>query len=81
MLNLMLFWITRQKIWAGERGANPFLAPGIRALKMRFLPILGVKNSEIQKFFFLQISLFLGPIDGPNNIFWWGLPFWLYSDF
>ena len=52
----------------------------MKALKTRFLPILGVKNSEIQNFFLLQISLFLGPIDGPNNIFWSGLPFWLYGD-
>ena len=55
-------------------------AHGVRAPKMTFLPILGVKNPEIQKFFFLQFSIFLGPIDGTNDIFCSGLPFWLYSE-
>ena len=56
------------------------MAHGVKAPKMTFLPILGVKNSENQNFFFLQISIFLGPIDGINDIFWSGLPFWLYSE-
>ena len=80
MLNLMQFGCTHQKMTFGQQRAHAHLAPSRWALKMRFLPILGVKNSEIQKFFLLQISLFLGPIDGPNNIFLPGLPFWLYSD-
>ncbi len=42
--------------------------------------ILGVKKGEIQKFFFLQFSKFLGPIDGTDNIFLSGAPFWLYSE-
>ena len=69
MLFIELFWWTDQNILAGAVGAHPLLAPGAGALKTRFLPILGVKNPEIQKIFLLQISLFLGPIDGPNNIF------------
>ena len=52
----------------------------MKAPKTTFLPILGVKNCEIQKFFFLQFSKFLGPIDGTNNIFLSGAPFWLYSE-
>ena len=69
------------KILAGAVGAHPVLAPGMQALKNRFLPILGPKNFEIPKFFFLQISLFIGPIGGTNNNFLSGLPIWLYSDF
>ena len=77
MLFIELFWFTDQKILAGAVGAHPLLPPGVKALKMTFLPILGWKNSEIQKFFFLQISLFIGPIGGTNKIFLLGLPFWL----
>ena len=40
----------------------------------------GGENFWNSKIFFLQISLFLGPIDDINNIFSPGLPFWLYSD-
>ena len=80
MLFIEIFWCTDQKILAGAVGAHPLLAPGVKALKTRFLPIFGEKNSEIQKFFFLQISLFIGPIGGTNNIFLLGLPFWLYSN-
>ena len=60
----------------------PFLSPGPefkpkrahahldpRRLKMRFLLIFRVKNSEIQTSFLLEIRLFSGPMDGPNNIF------------
>ena len=77
MLFIELFCFTDQKILAGGVGAHALLAIGVRALKNRFLPILGRKNSEIQKFFFLQISLFIGPIGGTNNIFLLGLMFWL----
>ena len=56
-------------ILGGDVGAHAHLAPGVKALKMTFLPVLGVKNSENQKIFFLQISIFLGPIDGINDIF------------
>ena len=80
MLNIGQFCISHQKITAGQHRAHARLAPGTWALKMTFLPILEVKNSEIQKFSFLQISLFLGQIDGINNIFSSGLPFWLYRD-
>ena len=69
MLFIELFWWTDQNILAGAVGAHPLLTPGAGALKTRFLPILGVKNPEIQNFFLPQISLFLGPIDGLNNIF------------
>ena len=81
MLFLELFGCTDQKIVVGAVGAHPLLAPGMKALKTKFLPIMGAKNSEIQNFFFLQISLFIGPIDGTNNNFLSVLPFWLYSDF
>ena len=77
MLFIELFWFTDQKILAGAVGAHLLLPLGVKALKMTFLPILGWKNSEIQKFFFLQISLFIGPIGGTNKIFLLGLPFWL----
>ena len=80
MLFLEVFCITDQKILAGAVGAHPVLAPGSKAPKTRFLPILGLKNPEIQKFFFLQISLFVGPIDGICNIFSPGVPFWLNSE-
>ena len=80
MLFLELFGYTDQKIVVGAVGAHPLLAPGRKAPKTTFLPIFGVKNPEIQKFFFLQISLFLGPIDGINNIFSPGVPFWLNSE-
>ena len=80
MLFIEIFWCTDQKILAGKRRAKILLAPGVKALKTTFLPILGVKNSENEKVFFLQIILFLGPIDGINNIFLSGAPFLLYSD-
>ena len=67
------------KIWAGAVGAHAHSAPGMRAPKTRFLAVLGAKKIEIQKFFLLPISHFLGPIDGLNNIFLPGLLFWLYS--
>ena len=69
MLFSELYCFTDQKILVGAVGAHAHLAPGVMALKNEFLPILGVKNSENQKFFFLQISIFLGPIDGINDIF------------
>ena len=47
----------------------------------QFLPILTLKSVEIPKFFFLQISLFKGAIDGINNIFFSGVPFLVYNDF
>ena len=81
MLNIGQFCISHQKITAGQHRAHARLAPGTWALKMRFLPILGVKNHENQKFFLPQISLFLGPIDGHYNNFSSDLPFWLYGDF
>ena len=77
--SLSYFASPTTKILAGAVGAHPLLAFGAKALKNRFLPIFGRKKSEIQKFFFLQISLFIGPIDGTNNIFLSGLPVWLYS--
>ena len=80
LLFIELFRFSDQNILGGAVGAHPLLASGVKALKNRFLPILGRKKSEIQKFFFLQISLFIGPIDGTNNIFLSGLPFRLYSD-
>ena len=80
MLFIEIFWCTDQKILIGQHGAKSILAPGVKALKMRFLPVSRVKNPEIQKFLFLQISKFLGPIDGTNNIFLSGAPFWLYSE-
>ena len=69
------------KILAGAVGAHPLLAFGVKALKNRFLPIFGWKKSEIQQFFFLQISLFIGPIDGINNTFFSEVPYWLHKDF
>ena len=80
MLFIELFRFTDQNFLAGAVGAHPLLAPGVKALKMTFLPILGQKNFKIPKFFFLQISLFMGPIDGTNDIFLSGLPFRLYSN-
>ena len=80
MLFLEIFGCTDQKILAGAVGAHPLLAPGSKTPKTTFLSIFGVKNPEIQKFFFLQISLFLGPIDDINNIFSPDLPFWLYCE-
>ena len=81
MLFIELFCFTDQKILAGAVGAHALLPSGVKALKNRFLPILGRKNFEIQKFFFLQISLFVGPIDGINNIFFSEEPYWLHRDF
>ena len=46
-----------------------------------FCPFWGGKKIEIQNFFFLQISLFVGPIDGINNIFFSEVTYWLYKDF
>ena len=69
MFFIEIFWCTDQKILIGQHGAKSILAPGVKALKMRFLPVSRVKNPEIQKFLFLQISKFLGPIGGTNNIF------------
>ena len=80
MLFSELYCFTDQKILVGAVGAHAHLAPSVRALKNEFLPILGVKNSENQKFFFPQISLFLGPIDGHLKNFLSALPFWLYND-
>ena len=80
MLFIELWGFTHQKILIGQHRAHVHLAPGVRALKNRFLPILGEKNFEIQNFFFLQISLFLGPIDGISNIFSSSVPFWLNSE-
>ena len=40
----------------------------------------GGEKFRKSKIFFLQISIFLGPIDGINDIFLSGLPFWLYSE-
>ena len=77
--SLSYFGVLTKKILAGAVGAHPVLPPGSKAPKTTFLPILGVKKSEIQKIFFLQICLFLGPIDAINNIFSPGLPFWLNS--
>ena len=51
MLFIEIFWCTDQNILAGERGAKFILVPGVKALKTTFLPILGVKNPEIQKKF------------------------------
>ena len=79
MLFIEIFWCTDQKILIGQHRAKSILALGVKALKTTFLPILGVKNPEIQKKFFLQFSIFLGPIDGTNDIFLSGLPFLLYS--
>ena len=80
MLFIELFWCTDQNILVGAVGAHPLLAPGSRAPKTTFFPILGVKNPEIQNLFLLQISLFLGPIDGINIIFLSGVSVWLHSD-
>ena len=80
MLFIEIFWCTDQKILLGQHRAKSILAPGMKALKTTFLPILGVKNPEIQNFFFLQFSIFLRPIVGINNIFLSGAPFWLYSE-
>ena len=81
MLFIELFCFTDQKILARAVGAHALLPSGVKALKNRFLPILGWKNPEIQKFFFLQISFFVGPIDGINNIFFSEVTYWLYKDF
>ena len=62
MLFMDLWGITHQKILVGNPGRKSLLAPGVQAPKTTFLPILGVKNSENQKFFFLQISIFLGQL-------------------
>ena len=51
MLFIELFCFTDQKILAGAVGAHALLPSGVKALKNRFLPILGRKNSEIQNFF------------------------------
>ena len=80
MLFIDLWGITDQKILVGKHWTIFRLALGVKALKKTFLPIFGGKNSENQKNFFLQISIFLGPIDGINDIFLSGLPFWLYSE-
>ena len=78
--SLSYFGVLTKKILAGAVGAHPVLPPGSKAPKTTFLPIFGVKNPEIQKFFFLQISLFVGPIDGVNNIFFSEVPYWLHND-
>ena len=45
-------------ILGGDVGAHARLAPGVKALKTTFLPVLGVKNSENQKFFFFKSAFF-----------------------
>ena len=69
MLIIGPFRFTRQKILVGQHRAHAFWPPDVMVPKNHVLPILGWKKFEIQKFFFLQISLFIGPIDGINNIF------------
>ena len=59
---------------AGQNGFRP-------ECENQFLPILTLKSCEIPKIFFLQISLFIGAIDGINNIFFSGVPFLVYNDF
>ena len=79
--SLSYFGELNTKSLAGAVGAHPFLAPRSKAPKTTILPILRRKILEIQNFFLLQISLFIGPIDGINNNFLLGLPFWGYGDF
>ena len=81
MLILGSFGITQQKILVGKWGALPFWDPDIRVPENHVFAHFGAENFEIQKFFFLQISIFVGPIDGINNIFFSEVPYWLYKDF
>ena len=81
MLILGSFGFTQQKILVGKRGSHAFWDPDVSVLENHVFAHFGAENFEIQKFFFLQISLFIGPIDGTDNNFLSGLPFWLYCDF
>ena len=56
--SLSYFGVLTKKILAGAVGAPPVLPPGSKAPKTTFLPILGVKNSEIQSFFFFKSAFF-----------------------
>ena len=81
MLILGSFGFTRQKILVGKRGAHAFWDPDVRVPENHVFAHFGVEKFQIRKFFFLQISIFVGPIDGINNIFSLNQPYWLYSDF
>ena len=79
MLFIELFWWTDHKnLGRGSGGTCPFSPRNEGIQNEVFRPFWGEKV-EIQKFFLLPISHFLGPIDGLNNIFLPGLLFWLYS--
>ena len=56
--SLSYFGVLTKKILAGAVGAHPVLPPGSKAPKTTFLPILGVKKSEIQNFFFFKSAFY-----------------------
>ena len=77
--SLGYFALLTKKFWRGQWGHTPFWPPAARPPKRGFCPFWGRKIPK-SKIFFLQISHILGPIDGINNIFSPGVPFWLYSE-
>ena len=79
MLFLELFWCTDQKNFGGGSGGTPRFAPRQQGPQNDVFAHFGGKKIRNSKFFFLQICLFLGPIDAISNIFSPGLPFWLNS--
>ena len=81
MLILGSFGFTRQKILVGKQGAHAFWDPDVRVPKNHVFAHLGAEKNRNSNFFFLQISLFVGPIDGINNIFFSEVTYWLYKDF
>ena len=69
MLILGSFRFTRQKILIGQRRAHAVWAPDVRGLENHVFAHFGVEKFRNLKKFFLQISFFVGPIYGINNIF------------
>ena len=59
-----------------KRGANGFLGPTVKTDKITARPFWGGKKGEIQKFFFLQFTIDLGPIDAYNKNFFSDLTLW-----
>ena len=62
MFFIEIFWCTDQKILIGQHRAKSILDPGVKALKIRILPILGAKNSEIKKKIFFKTAFFQGQL-------------------
>ena len=81
MLFLGSFCFTRQKILIGQRRAHAVWDPDVRVPKNHVFAHFGAEKNRNSKIFFLQISLFVGPIDGINNIFFSEVTYWLYKDF